>query len=289
MNELTRFYKILDLEPETSLEEVKKSYRDLVKVWHPDRFHDNQRLQKKANEKLRRINEAYAMLTLYLSHKTQFIAEELKEPIYAEQSKRDDQDRKTSYGFSEIDLVSLLGKSKYNKKIKHYLSSLNIKSQDIDRDLGHYCVKEYISYSRFKNIYNYSFKNHDFQLVFLSNILITICLYPQYIGNIPGDLRFSDDRQIIIKKIGQPSQSSRDYKVWGGSQEEVWDKWFFPKYSICVTYYNSGKISTIAVLKGGEPTQEKKGNWWQKLWDGLFYLAYRGRNQQGQRAGAWRG
>jgi hypothetical protein len=268
MTEINRFYKILDLEPETSLEEVKKAYRDLVKVWHPDFFHDNQRLQKKANEKLRRINEAYTKITLYISNKEQPIVEGLKESIYDEQLKRDDRDRKTSYGFSDVDLVSLLGKSKYSNEINHYLSMLNIKCENIDRDLLHNIAKEYISYSRLKNMSSYLFKNNGFELIFLFNMLTTICLYPHYIGNIPGDLRFSDDRQIIINKIGQPSQSGRTHDVWGGSQEELWDKWFFLKYSICVTYYNDWNISTIAVLEGEEPTQEKKGNWWQKLWGG---------------------
>lgn len=66
MNEIYQYYKILELEPEASLEEVKKAYRDLVKVWHPDRFSDNQRLQKKANEKLGEINAAYKKIILFI-------------------------------------------------------------------------------------------------------------------------------------------------------------------------------------------------------------------------------
>ena len=31
------YYQILDLEETSSLEEIKKSYRKLAKVWHPDR------------------------------------------------------------------------------------------------------------------------------------------------------------------------------------------------------------------------------------------------------------
>ena len=66
MNEINRYYKILELEPAASLEEVKKAYRDLVKVWHPDRFSDNQRLQKKANEKLAEINAAYKEIIIFI-------------------------------------------------------------------------------------------------------------------------------------------------------------------------------------------------------------------------------
>lgn len=44
------------------MEELKKAYRDLVKVWHPDRFGGNPGLQRKAQEKLKEINLAYERL-----------------------------------------------------------------------------------------------------------------------------------------------------------------------------------------------------------------------------------
>ena len=42
--------------------EIKEAYRDLVKVWHPDRFGDDPRLRQKAEEKLQQINDAYRVL-----------------------------------------------------------------------------------------------------------------------------------------------------------------------------------------------------------------------------------
>lgn len=59
---LLRFYDVLEIEPGASLEELKRAHRDLVKVWHPDRFTDDPPLQRKAQEKLKQINEAYEML-----------------------------------------------------------------------------------------------------------------------------------------------------------------------------------------------------------------------------------
>jgi len=53
------YYRVLGLEPGVSLEELKQTHKDLVKVWHPDRFADDPRLQQKAQEKLKEINEAY--------------------------------------------------------------------------------------------------------------------------------------------------------------------------------------------------------------------------------------
>lgn len=55
-------YEVLGLRPGASLEELKTAYRGLVKVWHPDRFVSNPRLQRKAQDKLKEINLAYERL-----------------------------------------------------------------------------------------------------------------------------------------------------------------------------------------------------------------------------------
>tara|TARA_B100000315_G_C14503677_1_gene553530 strand:- start:516 stop:956 length:441 start_codon:yes stop_codon:yes gene_type:complete len=57
-----RYYEILELKPGASAEEIKRAYKDLVKVWHPDRFSHDPQLQQKAQEKLKEINEAYEQL-----------------------------------------------------------------------------------------------------------------------------------------------------------------------------------------------------------------------------------
>ena len=63
---MLRYYQILKLKPGASEEQVKRSYREHVKVWHPDRFaSDATRLQQKAHEKIQEINEAYAKILEY--------------------------------------------------------------------------------------------------------------------------------------------------------------------------------------------------------------------------------
>lgn len=62
-NDLDRYYELLGVAPGASGQELKDAYRDLAKVWHPDRFSQDPRLQQKAQEKLKEINEAYAQLT----------------------------------------------------------------------------------------------------------------------------------------------------------------------------------------------------------------------------------
>jgi hypothetical protein len=53
---------VLALRPGASAVEIKGAYRDLVKVWHPDRFGSDPRLRDKAEDKLKQINEAYLVL-----------------------------------------------------------------------------------------------------------------------------------------------------------------------------------------------------------------------------------
>ena len=63
-----KYFQILGVSRYASLEETKQAYKDLAKVWHPDRFVDNPRLQKKATEKLKEINAAYeGLLSFYES------------------------------------------------------------------------------------------------------------------------------------------------------------------------------------------------------------------------------
>ncbi|MBG1262800.1 J domain-containing protein [Nostoc commune] len=54
-------YEILGLEPGASQAQVKRAYRQLVKIWHPDRFLEQEQKQE-AEEKIKSINAAYNKL-----------------------------------------------------------------------------------------------------------------------------------------------------------------------------------------------------------------------------------
>ena len=62
MDVRTRALRTLDLDSGATPETIKMAFLDMVKVWHPDRFHDDPRLCLKAEEKLKEINEAYEVL-----------------------------------------------------------------------------------------------------------------------------------------------------------------------------------------------------------------------------------
>ena len=65
--DIQRYFEILELDSKVSSDEAKQAYRDLVNVWHPDRFPGNPRLKQKAEEKLKEINEAYERVLSFLS------------------------------------------------------------------------------------------------------------------------------------------------------------------------------------------------------------------------------
>ncbi|MBW1690650.1 MAG: J domain-containing protein [Deltaproteobacteria bacterium] len=62
-----RYLEILELQPGASLEELNQAYKDLVNIWHPDRFAHNPRLKGKAEKKLKEVNQAYEALRPLLS------------------------------------------------------------------------------------------------------------------------------------------------------------------------------------------------------------------------------
>jgi tetratricopeptide (TPR) repeat protein len=66
--DITHYYELLGLKIGASEEEIKGAYRDLAKVWHPDRFAHDPLLQRKAEEKLKEINEAYQKIQHYLNN-----------------------------------------------------------------------------------------------------------------------------------------------------------------------------------------------------------------------------
>ena len=51
-------YSVLGVKSSASDEEIKKAYREMVRKYHPDNYHDNP-LSDLAQEKMKEINEAY--------------------------------------------------------------------------------------------------------------------------------------------------------------------------------------------------------------------------------------
>jgi hypothetical protein len=61
-----RWYKTLELEPGADLVMVRKSYRRLMRTYHPDKFANDPKKLEAATEMARRLTEAYNGLSRYL-------------------------------------------------------------------------------------------------------------------------------------------------------------------------------------------------------------------------------
>ncbi len=62
-NQLENAYKILGLENNASLDEVKKARNRMIKKYHPDKLAQaNETTKKQANERIILINEAYELI-----------------------------------------------------------------------------------------------------------------------------------------------------------------------------------------------------------------------------------
>ena len=64
--DVDRCLALLELDHCSSVEEARRAYRDLVRVWHPDRFSGDPRLRDRAEEKVKQLNLAYETLVLHL-------------------------------------------------------------------------------------------------------------------------------------------------------------------------------------------------------------------------------
>ncbi|MFH1725558.1 MAG: J domain-containing protein, partial [Elusimicrobiota bacterium] len=59
------YYRVLNLDPDASLADIKQAYRELAKEWHPDLYPYGPELRRRCETKMRRINEAYEHLRRY--------------------------------------------------------------------------------------------------------------------------------------------------------------------------------------------------------------------------------
>lgn len=72
---MEKLLELFGLDKDFTKEELEQAYRDLVQVWHPDRYSYNPRLRKKAEEKLKEINNAYQILLTALAESRTVSAE----------------------------------------------------------------------------------------------------------------------------------------------------------------------------------------------------------------------
>ena len=62
MKRITEYKKLFEIETAIDLKMLKKSYRNLVKEWHPDKFQEGDSLRDEAEVKSRKIIDGYHFL-----------------------------------------------------------------------------------------------------------------------------------------------------------------------------------------------------------------------------------
>jgi curved DNA-binding protein CbpA len=65
--EIRQCFKVLELDSNASLDDVRKAFRNIVKIWHPDLYAGSPQLKAMAEEKLKAVNAAYAAVKSYLA------------------------------------------------------------------------------------------------------------------------------------------------------------------------------------------------------------------------------
>jgi len=58
---MANYYEVLGVKPDANQSEIRKRYRELVSLYHPDK-HSNNPLRELAEQKMKEINEAYEVL-----------------------------------------------------------------------------------------------------------------------------------------------------------------------------------------------------------------------------------
>lgn len=76
-SKLENHLKTLELSSTASWDEIQSSYRDLIKVWHPDRYSHDEKLKERAERKTKLIIEAFHSLKPYYK-RTEVIGKSLR-------------------------------------------------------------------------------------------------------------------------------------------------------------------------------------------------------------------
>ena len=81
MSELQRHLQTLELTPGAAWDDVTRAYRDLIKIWHPDRFAHDEQLRERAEAKSKQLNEAIRQLRRHYRKTSLFRRNDLDDAI----------------------------------------------------------------------------------------------------------------------------------------------------------------------------------------------------------------
>jgi hypothetical protein len=81
--------------------------------------------------------------------------------------------------------------------------------------------------------------------------------YGSYVGELPRNIRLSDSRTEVNRKLGKPSVSGVNAEGIFGNIP-MWDKFYLPTYSLHVEYGTNGTLRqiTLSMLEGESPNKQ---------------------------------
>jgi hypothetical protein len=129
-------FEILGVNRFSTQIEIKKAYRNLIKLWHPDKFVSEPEKALEALEKSKQINEAYSFLGNY-------------EPVTATKNKTND------FSFASRERAASFKNTTQRKGTRINILRTRVKSSNI-HSIG-YCLKNQILQIEFLdgNLYQY--------------------------------------------------------------------------------------------------------------------------------------
>lgn len=86
MSDIQQFLEVLELTPEANWDDVTQAYRDLIKIWHPDRFAHDEKLRARAEIKSKQLNEAVRQLRRHYRRTRLYKRSEVQEAVQAARS-----------------------------------------------------------------------------------------------------------------------------------------------------------------------------------------------------------
>ena len=63
---MKKYFDILELDGSASIEEAEQAYKELAEAWRPESYQNLPRFKRKAEIKLKEVNDAYERVRSYL-------------------------------------------------------------------------------------------------------------------------------------------------------------------------------------------------------------------------------
>lgn len=127
---MVNYYEVLEVSQNASKEVIDRAYKVLAKKYHPDLQQPNQR--KSAEEKLKKINEAYEILSDELKRKQ--YDEKLSREINIQNTKILDE-TKEDYDKVYKERESLKKQLQYERQHKNTINTTNVTNEEIVRKI----------------------------------------------------------------------------------------------------------------------------------------------------------